>query len=315
MFRTVITLLEQYGVPKDKWSFREKDTAIIWNDTYALFRLRECMTPEEAAQKALIAIKEHGFFQPVLKEEAVTYLDIVAEVEEILQDKGSISLRPQDAAFIYRGEVLGPMPYYQHIMEEDGQKIAVSTMLKQIEKKVGVKAPPPSRKIIFLDFETNGFQKCSVLAVAALLVELQGDKYIYCDEYVRYYYPREQFNEHATRVNQLTHGVLTERRRGHDDWYVYFDEDADFVRFIEQVDYIVAHNAKFESLFLTPVSNMSGRTWYCTMANNGDRSLTETAKQYGIKVEHAEHHNARFDAYLCFLIFKVMRQRGLIQNI
>jgi len=180
----------------------------------------------------------------------------------------------------------------------------------------------PTLELVFFDFETNGIKKSScVLAVTALKVVLQDGKFIFAGDFERFYLPRTRINTAAAKVNGLFRDVLIEKRKGHEDgWFAHFDEDTDFVAFAETADRFIAHNIKFDYQFL-PFEVGDGEQ-FCTMLSNTDivkitasgtrhkgykwPKLQEAAEYYKIPTARHNLHDAKYDTYLCFMIFKKM---------
>ena len=172
-----------------------------------------------------------------------------------------------------------------------------------------------SKVIIFFDFEVNGLApESSVLSVAALKTHLTEGKFLFAGDFVRFYFPKEAFHADALKVHGITEDVIREKRTDQ-AWYGNFQEDLDFVDFVRGADLMVAHNYKFDSRYL-PFKVAVEKT-FCTMASNtlwrGKwPKLNETAKFYGVSLDEGRLHDAAYDTFLCYQIFREMYHRGLL---
>ncbi len=174
------------------------------------------------------------------------------------------------------------------------------------------------RNIIIFDTETNGLDKCSVLSIAAIKIEIDTEtlEVVERETFERYYYrnPGEIECEEAIKVNGLTVDRIKELR-GISTYPLYFKRDVDFIKFCEDTEHYVAHNIEFDRKFL----DIQLKNQFCTKLENIDilkipgsygkykwPRLNETAIHYGIELENELLHGSLYDAEICKKIFLKM---------
>ena len=150
-----------------------------------------------------------------------------------------------------------------------------------------------------IDFETNGFHGSSVLSVAAIKFKVDWyQKSIQkVETFIRHYYPVEKWNYRAIKVNGLSSTRIDALRTGA-TYPVHFRDDQEFQSFANDVQFAVAHNAKFDSRF----ANIQV-PWICTMQICGGK-LAEAATAKGIIVNHDALHQAEYDTEICLALFE-----------
>lgn len=156
-----------------------------------------------------------------------------------------------------------------------------------------------------IDFETNGFspKKESVLSFGVVFED--GTKV------ERFYFPKEDYNDSAIKVNGLTRDVIIEKR-GDADYPIYFSDDHDFLsKILENVKTLVAHNMSFDYRWLPDeVRNRFPQQigTHCTMKEgkiDGKRAnLKKVAECNGIDVLDEGLHDGLYDAALALEIYK-----------
>ena len=163
--------------------------------------------------------------------------------------------------------------------------------------------------LAFIDFETNGFKGSSVLSVA--VIREDGETFN------RYYYPTEDFNPDAIRVNGLTKEKITELRAGA-NYAKHFIDDLDFVKFMVPVDRLVAHNIAFDYSFLPNTVKKHINGVFCTMKANAKYfengrwpKLAACAKLYGSEIIKEALHGASYDVQLCKEIYDNMKPEDI----
>lgn len=169
-------------------------------------------------------------------------------------------------------------------------------------------------EFIVLDLETNGLNpyKNSVMSCAAIRcrAEVYEDIAVFrkTDSFERYYYPVEQYNPSAVRVNCLTDDRIKELRETA-DYPEYFRDDDGLAEFCSGVRRFVAHNIYADMQFL----NFRPPAAFCTMrVNSGilkyktNPSLVETANYYEISFDRRKLHTSVYDAYVTMKVFEVM---------
>lgn len=170
------------------------------------------------------------------------------------------------------------------------------------------------------DTETNGFSNCSVLSLSFIICQNHN----IIKEETRYYFSKEKYNYHATKVHGLTKEVIEEKRKN-SNYPMYFTDDKNWLIDIMEeynINKIVAHNTKFDIKFLpneinNKITNNEYST-YCTMKNNKkfvgikkgngykDPKLSEACKAYGIEFNNNEAHSSDYDTLKCYELFGVV---------
>jgi len=167
------------------------------------------------------------------------------------------------------------------------------------------------------DTETNGFANCSVLSLSFIICQ----NYKIINEETRYYFSKEKYNYHATKVHGLTKEVIEEKREDN-SYPLYFIDDKDWLIDIMEeynINNIVAHNTNFDIKFLPSeiiekINNNEYST-YCTMKSNSkfvgikkgngykNPKLSEACKAYGIEFDSNEAHSSDYDTLKAYELF------------
>ncbi len=212
---------------------------------------------------------------------------------------------------------------------EDAPKEKLS-VLNQEHTSTSTKEPAavPTRKqsrcngtvrLLFFDFETNGFRNCSILSATAMRVQFQSGAFILGDVFNRFYFPEEKYNTEAIKVNGLNSAEITSRRDTA-RYPKHFTNDGEWESYCSWGDLFVAHNIAFDKQFLgfTPKSEL------CTMKTNTPivrikksgtnkfkwPKLLETVEFYKIPVKEELLHFGFYDTHLCMEVFRKMYQDG-----
>jgi len=103
---------------------------------------------------------------------------------------------------------------------------------------------------VIIDLETNGlFANDSILQIAVLEVSNKVEKI-----FNRFYYPKEDFNPEAIKINQLSKDKIDFYRKKYNaDYPKYFDDDVQFIKYLKNLlknNVLVAFNVSFEANFL-----------------------------------------------------------------
>lgn len=120
-------------------------------------------------------------------------------------------------------------------------------------------------KMVF-DTETNGLSEDkSVLSFSAVIID---DDYNIVQVVDRYYYPEEEYNKEAIRINGLTKEVIKDHRKNA-TYPMYFKDDKDVVSLFEreEITEIIGHNISFDISFVEHhlKISLSGKKQFCTM--------------------------------------------------
>lgn len=179
--------------------------------------------------------------------------------------------------------------------------------------------------IIFLDLETNGIGKCSVLQFAAIKlkkIDLKNGIINPIEKIDKYYFPNEgeKFNFFATKVHGITsQKIITERKnssiiypktflkefeRGNDNMYKFF----------KGIDTIAGHNIDFDLRFFP--NWIQNKKRLCTMKLNKkivcaeDKlgrikfpKLIECIKHYDLEYDETKLHSAIYDIEMTAKVF------------
>lgn len=171
-----------------------------------------------------------------------------------------------------------------------------------------------SRSLIvggIVDVETTGFSpdRDEVVELCLLLFHYNRelDLIEIVDEYVGLREPGCFLHPRASRVHGLTMADLS----GKDLDYPRLE------RMIEQVDFLIAHNASFDRGFLTRlVPQAVSKPWFCSMSgidwrNKGypSRALQELLRHHGIVVERA--HRALDDVRATLELLNYSQASGI----
>lgn len=172
-------------------------------------------------------------------------------------------------------------------------------------------------KIVFFDFETNGFYPASVVEAYCVKCTFDDDVFTPSEIFHRYYFPKEEVNYHAVNIHGLTVDKIAALRRN-EKYPLHFVDDNDFALYAEDITHWVAHNISFDASFVSvPMTRQ-----FCTMKSNTDilaiprngggykfPNLAETAQFYGIPFDPNCAHGASYDTQILFDIFKKMHGR------
>lgn len=176
------------------------------------------------------------------------------------------------------------------------------------------------KNVLFFDTETNGFVGSSVLSFSGILVRFRlydDGKLTYkkIEEYDRYYYPMEEYNEEAISVNHLDENAITDKRAGA-DYSNNFIHDDYIIEILNKADKYVAHNIKFDRSFM-PIQ-IPEEKQFCTMLENVNivkapnknkkgykwPKLIECVNFYGIEVTEEKLHSSLYDVEMLLEVFK-----------
>lgn len=176
------------------------------------------------------------------------------------------------------------------------------------------------RHLVFLDFETNGLNDCSVLSATALCVTFYNGAFIMGRLFNRFYFPKETYNKKAVSINKLAEWRLKELR-AKINYVRYFENDRDWEQVCSWGDVFIAHNIAFDRKFMRYDPNRV----FCTMLSNAPvlkisrrprtnewkwPKLQATAAHYKIPIRKELLHFGYYDTWLCFSIFQAMYQQN-----
>jgi len=167
------------------------------------------------------------------------------------------------------------------------------------------------------DTETNGFANCSVLSLS-FIISQNGE---ILDEQTRYYFSKEKYNYHATKVHGLTEKVI-KKNRDMCEYPLYFTDDKDWlINIMDQfkVKHLVAHNINFDKKFLPQeiIDQITDNKIlpFCTMTENTTNvgikkankykypKLSEACQAYGIDFDDEEAHSSDYDTQKAYEFF------------
>lgn len=174
--------------------------------------------------------------------------------------------------------------------------------------------------VLFFDTETNGFFGSSVLSFSGMLVRFRlydDGKLTYkkLEEYDRYYFPIEPYNQGAIEINHLDEETLKEKRK-EVTYSENFIHDDYIIEIINKADKYVAHNIKFDRSFL-PIQ-IPEEKQFCTMLENTNivkspnkygkpgykwPKLIECVNYYGIEVNEEKLHSSLYDVEMLLNVF------------
>lgn len=188
--------------------------------------------------------------------------------------------------------------------------------------------------VLFLDLETNGFAKSSVLQCSAFKFErnfLEKKIIKPVMTYDRYFFPRdgEKFNSGAGKVHGLTPTVIYNKRKEY--YHKYFDKELNdnnslFNELVKDVTIIVGHNIDFDIQFLSP--DIQKLKKCCTMKLNKsilnlknivgspkNPKLMECVEYYNIEYDETKLHNALYDIEMTVKVYmKTAEKLGVIPH-
>jgi DNA polymerase III epsilon subunit-like protein len=168
-------------------------------------------------------------------------------------------------------------------------------------------------KVIFIDFETNGFSamKNSALSVYALSEDGRSMERFYLIE------EGEEYNKKAEEVHGLTESVLLEKR-ANVEYSEFCKDDSELAEFVGEHDLFVSYNVPFDWQWLPcGFADMYYMSSFCPMRfltdyirlpkkkGNGYKfpNLREAAEFLGVEVDEDKRHNAKYDVELLEQIF------------
>lgn len=187
------------------------------------------------------------------------------------------------------------------------------------------------RKIIFFDTETNGLKETdSVLSISAMKIEYDSETKTMRElgKYNRFYYINlgEEPNEKALSVNGLYEDEITKRRNEsfaleNTTYPKYFKDDImGFYNFCDGATHFVAHNIKFDRIFipfplLHQFDTMLANVDILKLPNSKYSSyrypkLLECADFYNVKLEENMLHQSMYDVIIMARVFYVMFKKG-----
>ena len=152
---------------------------------------------------------------------------------------------------------------------------------------------------VVIDFETNGFSGSSVLSAAAIKIFADWDNGTVkkIETFTRHYHPIEKWNRYAQAVNKLSPTKIDALRNGA-TYPINFRDDSSLYEFANDATFAVAHNASFDSRFIS-----LNIPWICTMKHCGGK-LANAAYSRGIAVDESSLHQALYDTELCLALFE-----------
>jgi DNA polymerase III epsilon subunit-like protein len=158
--------------------------------------------------------------------------------------------------------------------------------------------------ILVFDLETNGLEpRDSVLSCSAEKFSFKDGTLSAIGAFNRFYFPTEEENPSAVRVNGLTRDVLVKKRKGR-EWPLHFRDDWDFIEFCGDVSLVVAHNLEFDLRFCPFLSK---KERFCTMKSHTRGKypkLGDLARRYEIPVNEGGLHAGEYDVHLTAEIFR-----------
>lgn len=195
--------------------------------------------------------------------------------------------------------------------------------------------------LVSFDTETNGLvpkryspgmKLPSVLSLSAWKVKIVGkDSYIVLDKYNRFYFPTEEYNPDAIKVNGLTKEAVIEKRKGF-DYPEHFSDDLNaFSEFCVDTDLFVGHNAVTFDCVLVPCIDWPKKKVYDTKSENEGvvptdwmdngyytpkwrwPNLSEAVEFYKIPVEESQLHGSLYDSKMTLEVFMKMLKRSTIR--
>ncbi len=169
------------------------------------------------------------------------------------------------------------------------------------------------KKFIIFDFETNGFSKDnSVLSLSAVKCNYVDGEIKVTDNYDRFYYSEEPYNERAIKVNKLSRFRVNVLRNNVNYPELYKD-DKGFSIFCGGVDSFVAHNIVFDEKFVPFLLPNK----FCTMQNFKKQvnaktkkgtlktpTLLELVNYFKIPVNPMKLHSSDFDVKMTLEVLK-----------
>jgi len=192
--------------------------------------------------------------------------------------------------------------------------------------------------IFVFDTETNGLSdNNSVLNFSAIVAVIKDNKITVKKIIDRYYYPVENFNKKAIKVNGLNKNTI-EKKRASATYSEHFVNDKEIKEQIKSYLFnnytIVAHNLSFDTKFIRDFYQygdfeletiLLGRSC-CTMLNSIDicnlyhpyynkkyPTLQETAEAFNIDTDYISDlvggyfHNSLFDVFVTAVIYAKLR--------
>jgi len=163
-----------------------------------------------------------------------------------------------------------------------------------------------SHKVVFVDFETNGFSNTSVLQICATKGDFIDGDLINRETLNRYYFPTESFNHQASKHSHKLTTIFIEKERKNCNYPKHFKDDIEIVDFFSNINKFVAHNVKFDYPILKTKREIS--SLFCTMdefrkKKLGKWNLGFVLEHYNIDYDKNKHHNALYDVERTIDIF------------
>jgi DNA polymerase III epsilon subunit-like protein len=174
-------------------------------------------------------------------------------------------------------------------------------------------------KILFIDFETNGFSNKTSSGLSYFAKDSDNNTL------ERYFFPKEEYNEKAIAVNNLTEEVLLEKR-GACNYEAHMVDDDGLEEFSKDVTLFVSYNVDFDlkwmpksfidrnvkvfcpMKFLTPIMKLTNRKRGGIKRPN----LKEAAMYLGIEVDDEKRHDAKYDTEILIEIYnRIMASEDL----
>ena len=175
-----------------------------------------------------------------------------------------------------------------------------------------------SERLVFVDFETNGFSSSSASALSVFAEDSNGE------QFERYYMPEEDFNEKAIEVNGLDRDTLIEKR-GSESYPILCKDDTELGSYIGENDIFIAFNATFDLQWMPEPFDKKEVKAFCPMKFLTQRmmlpkkkgkgykypSLKEAADFMGVTIDTDNQHDARYDVKILKDIFyEIVKKYG-----
>lgn len=185
--------------------------------------------------------------------------------------------------------------------------------------------------MLFFDTETNGLNSkenslLSICMIKGIPVFEKGIMKIeIIDIYERFYFPVEDYNFGAIRVNGLNEGTIRTKRNGATYPKFFKDDSKALIDFVGMDYKFVAHNIAFDEKFMP--FHIDSSEAFCTMKNTTNilkldwnekyktykrPKLIEAVEFFGIETKDidADFHDAKFDILCTMKVFEAIYNTG-----
>jgi DNA polymerase III epsilon subunit-like protein len=217
------------------------------------------------------------------------------------------------------------------------------TLAKRMERKenadddlISFLSGEVNYRMIIFDTETNGLLLPdkpipSVLSISAMVGTLVSkDEFRQEGVYNRFYYPKEEYQPGAIKVNGLTREEVDDRRTHQGNVYPeYFLDDLEaFKDFCTGTKLFIGHNAVGFDCKLVPCIEWDKMKVFDTQATNENivcagwredlgkwkwPKLREAVNFYGIKADETQYHGSKYDVEMTLKIFMEMLRRSSVR--